>query len=221
MVAKDPYWNYDGAYVLGALPPDERRRYERHIRHCSRCAAAARALAELPDLLAQVDITLPGPPPAGAPRQTAPRRWYRCPSSTMTSLSMVAAAACLITAIVLTVVAAIRPHRPSVAAPVAMTHIVPTPINADIRLQGVAWGTRIQMSCTYFDRDGDRLPASYDLVAIDRAGRSQQIATWRVVPGTVAHISATTNLPRADIKSIEVRSPTGQPVLELSPSISR
>lgn len=130
---------------------------------------------------------------------------------------MVAAAACLITAIVLMVVGAVQPHRPSVPAPVAMTHVVPVPVNADVRLQDVAWGTRMQVSCSYFDRDGDRLPASYLLVAIDRAGRSQQIATWRVVPGTVAHISATTNLPRTDIKSIEVRTPTGKPVLQLNP----
>lgn len=216
-MAKDRYWNYDGAYVLGALPPDERRRYERHIRRCARCAAATRTLAELPDLLAQVDISRLGPEPAGAPRQTAPRRWYRRPRPLMTSLAMVAAALCLITAIVLTVVAAIQPHRPSVAGPVAMTHIVPAPINADVQFQDVAWGTRVQVSCTYFDRDGDRLPASYELVAIDRAGRPQQIATWRVVPGTVAHISATTNLPRADIKSIDVRTPAGRRVLQLNP----
>jgi hypothetical protein len=219
-VADDPFWNYDGAYVLGALPPDERRRYEAHVRHCRRCAGATRELCDLPDLLAQADLTRPGRPPVGVPRRIAPVRWYRGRPRLLTAV-MLAAAACLITALVLTVAVAVRPDEPSVPAPVAMTHIVPAPLNADVQLMDVAWGTHIDMSCSYADRDADRLPASYLLVAVDRSGRSHQLATWRVVPGAVSHISATTNLPRADIKSLEVRTPTGKPVLQLSPSISR
>jgi Putative zinc-finger len=218
-VADDPFWNYDGAYVLGALPPDERRRYERHLRHCRRCAGATRELSGLPDLLAEADIARPDQAPDGA-RRTAPVRWYRCRPRLLTAV-MLAAAVCLIAAIMLTVAVAVRRHGPSVPAPVAMTHVVPAPINADTQIVDLAWGTHIELSCSYSDPDGDRLPAGYLLVAVDRSGRSQQLATWRVVPGTVSHISATTNLPRADIKSLEVRTPTGQPVLQLSPSISR
>jgi hypothetical protein len=122
---------------------------------------------------------------------------------------------------VLTVAVPVRPHKPSHPAPVAMTHLIPAPINVDAQLVDVAWGTHIEMSCAYSDRDGDRLPASYVLVAVDRSGQSQQLATWRVVPGTVAHISATTRLPRADIKTLDVDTPTGLAVLQLSPSRSR
>lgn len=219
-MANDPFWNYDGAYVLGALPPDERRRFEAHVRHCRRCARATRELADLPDLLAQADITGLDSPPIGMPRRKAPLRWYWCRPRLLTTV-MLAASACGITALVLTVAVAAGPRGPSVPAPVAMTHIVPAPINADAQLMNVAWGTHIEMRCSYTDRDGDRLPASYLLVAVDLSGRSQQLATWRVVPGTVSHISATTDLPRADIKSLEVRTLTGQPALQLSPSISR
>jgi putative zinc finger protein len=219
-VTDDPFWNYDGAYVLGALPPDERRRYERHLRHCRRCARATRGLSGLPDLLAQADIARPDQAAVGASRKTAPVRWYRCQPHLLIAV-MLAAAACVITAITLTVAVAVRPHGPSVAAPVAMTHVVPAPIDADAQLVDLAWGTRIEMSCSYSDPDGDRLPASYLLVAVDRSGRSQQLATWRVVPGTVSHISATTNLRRTDIKSLEVSTPAGQPVLQLSLSILR
>jgi Putative zinc-finger len=218
-VADDPFWNYDAAYVLGALPPDERRRYERHARHCRRCACATRELSGLPDLLAQADITRPGHAPVGAPRRTASVRGHRWRPRLLTAV-MLSAAVCLITAVVVTLSVAIRQHEPAVPAPIAMTHVVPAPIDADVQLVDVAWGTRIEMSCSYSDPDADRLPVSYLLVAVDRSGRSQQLATWSVVPGTVSHISATTNLPRLDIKSLEVRTPTGQPVLQLSPSIS-
>ena len=46
-----------GAYVLGALEPDERRRVDEHLRDCPACAAELADLATLPTLLDRVDPT--------------------------------------------------------------------------------------------------------------------------------------------------------------------
>jgi anti-sigma factor RsiW len=43
-----------GAYVLGALEPEEMEAMRRHLETCSRCAAEERALAGLPGLLDRV-----------------------------------------------------------------------------------------------------------------------------------------------------------------------
>jgi hypothetical protein len=43
-----------GAYVLDALPPDERRRVAEHVERCPECAAELAGLAGLPALLAHV-----------------------------------------------------------------------------------------------------------------------------------------------------------------------
>jgi anti-sigma factor RsiW len=43
-----------GAYVLGALEPDERRRVEEHVRECADCAAELAEFRSLPALLARV-----------------------------------------------------------------------------------------------------------------------------------------------------------------------
>jgi anti-sigma factor RsiW len=44
-----------GAYVLGALEPDERRRVDEHLRDCPPCAAEYEELWPLPGMLGRVD----------------------------------------------------------------------------------------------------------------------------------------------------------------------
>ncbi|MEV6626447.1 zf-HC2 domain-containing protein, partial [Amycolatopsis sp. NPDC051114] len=66
-MSEDPFATFDAAYVLGALSPEDRQRFEQHLRMCDRCAASVRDMAGLPGLLARVDApaVLPdaGPPP--------------------------------------------------------------------------------------------------------------------------------------------------------------
>ena len=45
----------DGAYVLGALSPADRRAFEAHLSSCDRCQRSVRELAGLPGLLSRVD----------------------------------------------------------------------------------------------------------------------------------------------------------------------
>jgi len=50
----DDYTDWDAAYVLGALPVEERREYEDHLTGCAACRAAVAELAGMPGLLAQL-----------------------------------------------------------------------------------------------------------------------------------------------------------------------
>lgn len=54
--ATDRYREWDAAYVLGALSPEERREFEAHLAACDECVAAVSELAGMPGLLASVDI---------------------------------------------------------------------------------------------------------------------------------------------------------------------
>ena len=63
----EAFADWDAAYVLGALPPVERRAYEDHVAGCARCRAALVELAPLPGLLAR------------APHPTAPDEPSRPP----------------------------------------------------------------------------------------------------------------------------------------------
>ena len=52
----DEFATYDGAYVLGALSPADRRDFEEHLRVCAACAGSVSELAGLPGLMSKVAI---------------------------------------------------------------------------------------------------------------------------------------------------------------------
>jgi anti-sigma factor RsiW len=50
----DPFLTDDAAYVLGALPPQDRAAFEEHLQGCAQCSAAVAELAGVPGLLGRV-----------------------------------------------------------------------------------------------------------------------------------------------------------------------
>ncbi|NKY37955.1 anti-sigma factor family protein, partial [Cellulomonas septica] len=49
--ADDPFREWDAAYVLGALGPSDRRRFEEHLAVCDACQDRVAELAGMPGLL--------------------------------------------------------------------------------------------------------------------------------------------------------------------------
>jgi hypothetical protein len=97
-----------------------------------------------------------------------------------------------------------------------MTHVIPAPLDAVASLTADTWGTRIELRCTY-PAQPDLSTRTYTLVVIDHAGHAQQAASWPPAPGVASTITASTDLTRADIGQLEVRTTRGHPVLRLSP----
>ena len=50
----DPFHDWDAAYVLGALSPDDRRAFEQHLAQCQACSAAVAELAGMSGLLGKL-----------------------------------------------------------------------------------------------------------------------------------------------------------------------
>jgi hypothetical protein len=81
----------------------------------------------------------------------------------------------------------------------------------------VLWGTRLDLTCSYDEpvsayQDGAH---TYALVVHTRDGGSEQVATWKGLPGRTMRVTGATALTTDQIASVEVRDAAGQPLLEL------
>ena len=223
----------DGAYVLGSLSAAERLEFEQHLGTCQECDRAVRQMAGLPGLLARVDqsvlddldgLELAEPLPDSllphlhrAVRRSGRRR--------LVSVGAIAAAVAAVVAVGIPAVLGEEATAPPAAtAPIAlpMARVGNAPVEADLALEPVTWGTRIDLACTYQPTDergaatGPPRRMTYTLFVRTKDGRLEQVGTWRSLEGRRMRLTAATATSRTDIASVEVRTTEGKPVLRLT-----
>jgi hypothetical protein len=227
----------DGSYVLGALSPAERQAFEEHLGGCPACARSVQELAGLPGLLARVDPEVLASPgvPEPVPGTLLPvlvrqvRRMQR--RRVLATAAVAAAAAVSVTVISLLgagVVLGDRTPAPSTsgsasapgpAADEAMVPLGHVPVSASLIFESVAWGTRLDLTCTYTPDEPEydvQAGATYAMFVHARDGQVEQVATWRSLPDRTMQLSAATALSRKDIRSVVVATASGRPVLRLA-----
>ncbi|HVQ97145.1 MAG TPA: zf-HC2 domain-containing protein [Mycobacteriales bacterium] len=225
-------FTFDAApYVLGALSPEERQIFESHLAECPACESAVREFAGLPGLLSRLPADEvasalqgdPEPPATLLPalqfavrRERRSRRWRGVASGL--------AAACL--AIVATGVVVNQvvggdsgpSSGPVVAQPQALVFQPKTtvPVVATASLVGKAWGTEIDMKCTYSGPGLEGDDPEYTLIATDRQNVRHRVGDWGVLVGKEIQLHMSTGIQRDQIKSLQVVNPSNTPVLELN-----
>ncbi|MGH3507587.1 MAG: anti-sigma factor family protein [Nocardioidaceae bacterium] len=221
--------HFDGAYVLGALSPADRLAFERHLPTCVDCTRAVQGLAGMPGLLGRVspDILTSAAEAEPLPETLLPRlvRAAREGERRRTRrLVAIAAAAALVVSAGAATVATVVSDDGQVAAPSTtsepaeqMTRLGDVPVAASVSLTSVDWGTRLQLTCAYesWGNDDEETGPAYALVIETDAGEVEQVATWRALPGRQMSLDAATATDRGDIRSVEVLTADGRPVLEL------
>jgi hypothetical protein len=203
----DPFATFDAAYVLGALSPEDRVAFEEHLATCESCAASVRTQAGLPGLLAQVGAEQLSPEQPATDvlpqlltevRRTRRRRWIATATAAAVGL-----ATCL--TIVLMPLPRAEPRGEEMIALGAY------PVQANVDLTDTPAGTRVAMSCSYQGGKG----GDYVLVAMQRDGRTAELATWYAMPQNTAELEMTTPLRRAEISALELRIPGGPTLMRL------
>lgn len=228
----DEYATYDAAYVLGALTPEDAAAYEAHLATCAECRQAVDELSGLPDLLSQVPLAEAVAATAPTSRDTndasvavpdtlLPRLLDEVATARTRRRWGVAAVGLAAAAALIVALVAVWPSsNPSTNRAVAMNAVsAGVPIHATAQLDDRSWGTLIRLRCTYDAATGHYVGAptssSYSLVVTDTNGRTEQIATWKVVPGRVSTVEGSTGLHEDQIAAIQVRSSQHAPVLTL------
>jgi hypothetical protein len=223
MSAPDPFEHADAAYVLHLLPEGERTAFEAHLQTCDACAERVRQL-ELPaSLLATLDaddLLAAGEEPAGPMPDTllpgllkragAVRRRQHWITTGMSGL----VAACLIA-----LAALVWPSGISAPAhhPLAMAAVTATPLRATADISSQAWGTKISLDCDYVGYAA--APAggwAYNLKIIAKDGTAQDLGTWRVPTSEHTRFSSGTQLPKDAIRTVQITTVAGTPVLSLN-----
>jgi len=165
---------WDAAYVLGALSPDDRRTFEEHLEGCAECRASVAELAAIPALLSRVPApaltSLGEEPPSAASRNAIPQGQLETRFAPLTDRDRslrdlarrarhsrvrrrwAAAGAALLAAAAI-VAAVIVPTRldapPAPTTSVALAQTAPGPLTATVGLTAKRWGTALTMTCRY------------------------------------------------------------------------
>lgn len=223
----DPFREWDAAYVLGALSSDDRRAFERHIAGCPACTAAVADLAGIPGILTKIDadtavalasavdgehLPVPAYPTIQKLAESEISRRRRLRRGLIAGM---AAAAALVFIVGIFAGNTIHPADnlaggPTTNAPsgtvVAMSQIQPNVMTAELRMTSKSWGTRFDWSCNYGSAWApSSVPKAYDLVITDTSGAQFTIATWSAIGAGAKGLTASSGIPIADIRTVEIR----------------
>ena len=230
----DPYVQWDAAYVLGSLSNAQRREYESHLVTCAACRSAIAELSGIPpvlDMLSHDDLPddevragaagldVSGAPPprlledliAEVARRRRNARRFTLTAAGLAAAGLAAALFLVFGGLIVWRPAPDAPPHGPVAAALTMVPVSPSELTATVTLTSRAWGTDIDMTCTYRggadeSDDPDSPGEQLVLVTVGRDGSRNELASWVEHDGATALPTASTALHVDEIASLEVMS---------------
>ncbi len=205
-----------GAYVLGALDPDDRSRTDAHLADCSRCREELSLLAELPAVLGRLDLEdvlrlEEGPPPVpvtnlpGRTREDVARRGQATPRPRRSVRRRWVGVAAALLLVIVGGVAGLRLMRPGPESRTVSGTNTATAVHATAELTDQPSGTAVSL------RLGGVPPRTHcELIAVARDGGQETAASWAASYEGDAQVRGWTGIPLADLASLRVVTSTAQ-----------
>ena len=220
----------DGAYVLGALSPSERRAYEGHLATCSFCREAVRDISNLPDLLSRLDAAefakivdpilsgseLPVADRSSSVARHSPAGRRRNRKTMRVRVLSSAVVAVLVALAGFGVVEWTQSTAEPTDAPAgpaaAMTPVDGiSPVSATVRLTSTPGGTRVDMVCSY--SESATRPHTFRLVALGPDAEQEQLGSWQASPGATFRMPAVTHFTGGKLWRLELVQYDGKVLL--------
>lgn len=218
MSTDDNLAEWDAAYVLGALTPQEQQEYERFLAADPARAAEVDELRVIPSLL---DALTPEEAyallePAGTGEDSGERpavtsladaraeRRGRSRTGMWTSALAAAAALLLIGGFV---GYAVIPRQATPTGEVALQAMSPGSrggVTAALAVSEKGWGTRFDWTCEYTAEWATGV-ASYDLVVTTVDGAQSTVASWSPAGDEATGLAAATVIPTSQIRTVDIR----------------
>lgn len=209
----DRFHDWDAAYVLGLLGPDDRRAYEEHLTTCATCSAAVAELAGMPGILATLskeeavallDEPVDEPASDGLVTRLAAAAVRRRRRVRLAIAGAGVAAALGLGIGGYVVGSADDPSAPS-GRFVAMSQVEPGVMTASLKVEQKEWGTRLDWNCTYLAAGGYGASRVYELVVTDTSGRETVAASWVATSPEATSLTTSSAVPKDSIRRIEIR----------------
>lgn len=227
----DPFRDWDSAYILGMLSPEDRRTFERHLSGCLPCTSAVAELTGLPGILSALttseatalesapnDEHLRGEhhqPDLVQKLASSANRRRRRDRAGMVGLILGVAAVVAVGGIFVgtSITPATNLANPATTndqsgTALAMTPVKPGVMTANLQVTTKPWGTRFDWNCDYLNADWTTSNGAptYALVITDAGGNQTTVATWAAAGPGADGLVAITSLLTTDIKSVEIRT---------------
>lgn len=199
---------WSASYVLGALEPDERQRFEAHLPHCDQCRGEVADFAPIPALLARASqveqVAAPGRIAEDAARRVS-GEWSALAASRRRWRWGAAVASAATVAVAVASFGLAAPDAPDGTALVVSSDTV---AGAEVLVDAKAWG-----SAVHLDLQG--LPARDGYVAwvVGPDGEPHQLATWGPTPTRQAVVTGASSLPAESLVEVRVTSRDPQDLL--------
>ena len=202
----DLYRELAGGFVLGALGPEDRRRFEQHLSGCADCQSEVASLAPIPGLLGRVDPHDAEPLLDSVVDRAASqvRSEWRAADQGRRRWRWAAAAAALLAVVMATVALLPRSDGPEAMA----LRIQSTGVVGEVTIDARQWGTAVHL-----DLEGLPQRDRYVAWVVDATGAREQAATWGPTPAGIARLDGASSITADRVVSVVVTDAGGTETL--------